>query len=138
MTSITSWIAACVLVVAPTTAATVGTGPADAATASYGYTSAPDGVLRAGCHNHRYRYVVRVRGDDWMLETFLTDRRGRRVASGMMDSAADPRRGRERFRFCRNSTVPGRFTIRAKLTNYASGSPVVHRFQPSHFRLRRP
>jgi hypothetical protein len=115
-----------------------GIAPAGAWTTRYGRTAAPDGTLPVGCHDHRYRYVVRLRGDDWMLETFLTDRRGRRVGSDMLDSGSDPRRGRATFRVCRNTTTPGRFTIRAKLTNYATGDQVVHHFKPSHFRLRRP
>lgn len=103
-----------------------------------GHTHADDGVLRQGCHDHRYRYVVAVRTDDWTLETFLDDRTGDTIASGAYSADSDPKRGRGIFRFCRYSTHPGRFTIRAKLTWYTDAGEHVRWFQPSHFRLRRP
>jgi hypothetical protein len=103
-----------------------------------GRTHADDGVLRRGCHNHPYRYVVKVRTDDWTLETFLDDRTGETVASGAYSADADPRKGRGVFRFCRYSTYAGRFTIRAKLSWYTDAGEHRGWFEPSHFRLRRP
>jgi hypothetical protein len=104
----------------------------------YGRTHARDGVLRQGCRNHRYRYVLLVRTDDWALETFLDDRTGETIASGAFSADSDPKRGPGVFRFCRYGTTPGRFTIRAKLTyDNDSGEHRVW-LRPSHFRLRRP
>src|SRR3954451_13996272 len=48
----------------------------------YGHTSARDGVLRSGCHDYRYRYVVTPPTGDWTVETFLLDRTGDSIASG--------------------------------------------------------
>ncbi len=108
-------------------------------TAGSGHTSAPDGRLRKGCHNYRYRYAVASPTDDWTLETFLRGPRGGGVASGTYSSDSDPAVQRSHFRFCRWTTRPGRFTIRAKLTWYdRDGGGHVVWFQPSHFRLRRP
>jgi hypothetical protein len=103
-----------------------------------GHTSAEDGVLRAGCHNHRYRYAVEVRTNDWTLETFLDDRTGDTVSSGTFSSDSDPRRTHSTFRFCRYSTYAGRFKIRAKLTWYNDAGDHTAWFRPSYFRLRRP
>ncbi len=103
-----------------------------------GHTHAEDGVLRRGCHNYPYRYVVNVRTDDWTLETFLDDRTGETVASGAFTADSDPKRKRDAFRFCRYSTHAGRFTIRAKLTWYPDQGEHQRWLEPSHFRLRRP
>lgn len=103
-----------------------------------GHTRAPDGVLRAGCRNYPYRYVVKVRTDDWMLETFLTDRTGEAVASGTYASGPDTKRMRSRFRLCRYTTEPGRFTIRAKLRWFTDAGDHQAWLKPAHFRLRRP
>jgi hypothetical protein len=104
---------------------------------SYGYTSAEDGTLRAGCHDYHYRYVLRTPTDDWTLETFLRDPTGDTIASGVYSSDSEPRRGRGVFRFCRYSTRPGRFTIRAKVHWYDGSEDHLVWLDPSHFRLRR-
>ena len=113
-------------------------GPAAAVTSSYGHTSARDGRLRDGCHNYGYHYAVRTPTNDWTLETFLVDRTGEHIASGVLLSDSEPRRGQAVFRFCRYATKPGRFTIRAKVHWYVGFSEEhTARFEPSHFRLRR-
>ena len=105
----------------------------------YGHTRARDGVLRSGCRNYPYRYVVTSPTNDWTLETFLRDRTGQGIASNAYFSDSDPRRARSHFRFCRWSTHYGRFTIRAKLHWYGdTGTDHVVWFRPSHFRLHRP
>jgi hypothetical protein len=113
--------------------------PAPASTSRYGHTAAADRVLRPHCHNYRYSYRVKAPTNDWTLETYLRDSHGEGVASGVLSADSEPRRGHARFRICRYSTRPGRFTIRAKLTWYDGGDG-GHRvwFVPSHFRLRRP
>ena len=103
-----------------------------------GHTHADDGVLRDGCHDHAYRYVVGVRTNDWTLETFLDDRTGDTVASGAYSADSDPKRAHRIFRFCRYSTHAGTFKIRAKLTWYTDAGDHVRWFKPSYFRLRRP
>ena len=42
-------------------------------TSEYGHVGAPDRVLRSGCHDYRYHYVVTTPTRDWTLETFLRD-----------------------------------------------------------------
>jgi hypothetical protein len=107
--------------------------------ADYGHTSAKDGILRRGCHDYPYRYVVTAPTDDWALETFLDDRTGETIASGAFNSDSDPARNRTHFRFCRYSTYAGKFTIRAKVHWYGdSGEDHKVWLEPSHFRLRRP
>jgi hypothetical protein len=107
--------------------------------ADYGHTSAKDGILRRGCHDYPYRYVVTTPTDDWTLETFLDDRTGETIASGAFNSDSDPARNRTHFRFCRYSTYAGKFTIRAKVHWYGdSGEDHKLWLEPSHFRLRRP
>ena len=103
-----------------------------------GHTHADDGVLRRGCHNYHYRYVVSVKTNDWTLETFLDDRTGDTVASGAFMADSDPKRGRAVFRFCRYSTYAGTFKIRAKLNWYNDAGGHKGWFRPSYFRLRRP
>ena len=103
-----------------------------------GHTRAPDGVLRAGCRNYPYRYVLKIRTNDWTLETFLVDRTGETIGSGAYTAGPDPKRQTTSFRFCRYNTVPGRFTIRAKLSWYPESGDREAWLKPSHFRLRRP
>lgn len=104
----------------------------------YGHTSAQDGILRRGCHNYHYRYVVAVKSNDWTLETFLDDRTGDTIASGAYSADSDPRRGRGVFRFCRYSTYAGKFKIRAKLSWYPDSGDRKTWFEPTYFWLRRP
>ena len=107
--------------------------------ADYGYTRGRAGVLRRGCRNYPYRYVLHTPTDDWTLETFLRDPKGQGVGSGAFTAGPDPVAQQVRFRLCRWATRPGRFTIRAKLTWYDShGQDHVVWLPASHFRLRRP
>jgi hypothetical protein len=119
-------------------------GSASAWTTRYGHVGAADRALRPGCHHYRYHYVVKAPTDDWLLETWLHDPRGKPRGSGDFVPGSDPRRGHAHFGICRSTVVPGRFTITARLTWYTSGMlptdpPVEHRrrFEPAHFRLHR-
>jgi hypothetical protein len=118
--------------------------PAGASSTRFGHVDASDGVLRPGCHRYGYHYVAKPRSDDWMLETWLYDPRGRPRGAGDFAPGSDPRRGHASFGICRTSVVPGRFTVRARLRWYTPGalpvSPAVEHtrwFTPAHFRLRR-
>jgi hypothetical protein len=117
----------------------VAVGPVTGAQAlSYGHTGAPDRILRDGCHGYRYHYRVRPPTNDWVLETFLTDPRGDTIASNAFSSDSEHKRGHGKFRFCRYSTRPGRFTIRAKLTWYSGYDESKVWLRRSHFHLTRP
>jgi hypothetical protein len=117
---------------------TVLAGSASAGGTYWGSTGAPDRVLRTGCHDYRYHYLVRPHGHDWAAETFLDDPRGDTLTSGAFDPDADPRRGHGHFRICRASTRPGVFTIRMKVSIFKGPNPEVHWVKKSYFRLSRP
>lgn len=103
----------------------------------WGRTSAKDGALRFGCHFYKYRYVIDPPTNDWAAETFLVDPTGDKLASGALDTDSDPATGRAHFRFCSPSTIPGKFTIKMKIT-YNDGFDINHGWvKPSTFRLRR-
>ena len=107
------------------------------AQSGYGWTDGRNGPLRAGCHGYRYHWVLKPRTNDWLFETFLIDPSGRKLASGMLDSDSEQKRDHSRFRFCRYSTRPGRFTIRARLTWYDGYTDHHVWLNASHFRLHR-
>jgi hypothetical protein len=122
-----------------------GASPAQGSTTKFGHVSSPDGVLRPDCHRHRYHYVAKPRSNDWLLETWLRDPRGRPRGSGDFAAGSDPRRGHASFGICRAAVAPGRFTIKARLRWYTPGPlptspPVQHTrwFRTAHFWLRRP
>jgi hypothetical protein len=121
-----------------------GSTDASAWTTSYGHVGAADRTLRPGCHDYPYRYVVKPPSDDWILETWLRDPRGKPRGSGDFAAGSDPARGPGHFGICRSTVVPGRFTIKARLSWYTAGMlptdpPVEHQrwFKPAHFRLHR-
>ena len=121
-----------------------GSIPAWAATSRFGHVGSADRTLRPGCHHYRYHYVVKPGSSDWLLETWLLDPRGKHRGSGDFVPGSDPERGHAHFGICRSTVVPGRFTIRARLTWYTPGMlptdpPVEHTrwFEPAHFRLHR-
>ena len=116
--------------------------PTFAGSAEYGRTWRKDGVLHPGCHDYRFHYRVRPGnvqpGNDWAVEFFLVDRRGRGVASEIKDSEIDPKRGKGSFGVCRSSTVPGWFKIRGKLSVFDGWALVDEVWiKPGRFRLRR-
>ena len=118
---------------------------ARAESTGFGHAAAPDRTLRAGCHHYRYHYVAKPGSDDWILETWLHDPRGRPRGSGDFLAGSDPKVGRGRFGVCRSTVVPGRFTITGRLRWYTPGTlpidpPVEHTrwFEPAHFRLTGP
>ena len=125
------------LVLALTTLAAAPAPAGAAARYGWGHLEARDGVLRQGCHTYSYRYVVRPPEGDWGLETFIRDRRGRNVASGVALGGQDPKAGRLRFTLC-TPAAPGRYTIRGKLSvDDGTGEQVEGWIRPVTFRLRR-
>ena len=120
--------------------------PAHAGDIRFGRLWAANKVLREGCHNYRYQYVVRPPNNDWLFETFLHGPSGRTIASNTLDPAANPKRGANHFRFCNDVTRPGRFKIAGKLTwRTCNGMPGpldncvkhVRWVKPGYFRMRR-
>jgi hypothetical protein len=120
--------------------------PAHAGPVRYGRVWAADKVLREGCHNYRYQYVVRPRTNNWFMETFLYAPSGHPLVSGGFHDGVDPKRGAGSFRICNDNTRPGRFKITGKLTwkscNTLPGplhecKKHVHWVKPGYFRMRR-
>jgi hypothetical protein len=105
----------------------------------WGSTSAPDGVLRRGCHTYHYNYALTPpQKGDWALEVFIVGPKGKRLASGVMAEGFDPEKGSDSFRICKPTTRPGVFKIKAKFSNLA-GDDLVEGYLPvSRFRLRAP
>jgi hypothetical protein len=95
-----------------------------------------DGRLEKGCQSHGYRYRVQAEGSDWSLELFLVDSRGRQVANGYEWKGHDPKRGSGRFEFCSQSTRPGKFIVRSRLT-WDDGRTHEKWLEPRTIRLRR-
>ena len=121
-----------------------GSNGASAWTTAYGHVGAADRTLRPGCHHYRYHYEVKPSSDDWILETWLRDPRGKPRGSGDFAPGSDPTNGHGFFGICRSTVVPGRFTIKARLSWYTAGMlptdpPVEHQrwFKPALFRLHR-
>lgn len=106
--------------------------------AEFAKTFRGDGTLKEGCANYKYRYKITPpeESDTWALETFLVDRRGETIASGGILDGADPKRGTDRFRFCRENTVPGTFRLRGKFTYKVGFDTFDGWIDPTRFRLR--
>ena len=49
---------------------------------------------------------------------------------------ADPLKGKKRFRFCRQNTVPGKFKLRGKFTYKVGFDTFDGWIEPTYFRLR--
>lgn len=106
--------------------------------ASWGSTKAPDQVLRKGCRNYRFAYKITTPNDEWQAEMFISDRKGRAVASVLADAGSQPRQDVTTFRTCRASTTPGRFKIRMRVTYIEGYEKHVGFVKPSYFRLVNP
>jgi len=105
--------------------------------ATWGRTASADHQLRKGCQRYQYRYRVTAPSEDWMAEVFLVDPRGRGVGSRSFHTPEDAARGTRTWKLCRASVVPGRYTIRMKIT--WADSYEQHRgwARPTHFRMTR-
>jgi hypothetical protein len=103
----------------------------------WGSTGAPDRTLKTGCATYNYHYKLTPPPGDWMFETFLVDPNKKRIASGAFLSGKDPLKGQSYFAFCSLNTVPGTFTIKAKLTVSNPGAR-TRWLKPATFKLRSP
>ena len=127
------------------TAGLLVAAPASAGDADYGRAWRADGVLKGGCNKYGFNYRVRPKSDDWAVEFFLVDPTGEGLGTEIKDSTIDPKRGRGKYKICRNTTRPGQFKIRGKLTIYKDkpfpeqGQTKTEKWiKPGYFRLRRP
>ncbi len=115
----------------------VGMPAATAGDPDFGRMWRGDGVLRSGCHNYKYHYKVTSPKPDWALETFLVDENKETIASGGVISEVDPKRGTQKFRFCKYNTSPGKFKVKGKLTYRDGYDQWVVWVKPGFFRLRK-
>lgn len=102
----------------------------------WGGTSTNAHVLKRGCRNYAYSYKITPPEGEWGLETFLIGPGGVHLSSGAMVIGMDGLSGRDKFRFCRASTRPGVFKIKALVTvqdeqgkDYQQGWLPVTRFR---------
>ena len=93
--------------------------------------------LRKGCRQYSYTYAITVpAGDEFDLETFVTDRRGVSQGSDVILSGADATSGTKTMTICRSNTVPGRFTLRGTLyTNDGAGPTTATPLPDDHAKL---
>lgn len=104
---------------------------------AWGSTKAPDQVLRKGCRNYRLSYRITTPNDEWQAEMFVTDPRGRAIASVLVDAGSNPRKDIRTFRTCRASTTYGRFKLRMRVTYTVGYEKHVGFVKPTFFRLTR-
>jgi len=103
---------------------------------AWGRTSTKAHVLKPSCRNYGYSYAITPPKGDWAMETFLIGPGGVHLSSGAMAIGMDGLTGHDRFRFCRPSTRPGIFKIKALITvqddqgkDYQQGWLPVTRFR---------
>jgi hypothetical protein len=94
-----------------------------------------DGTLKHGSQKHAFHYRIETNEATWSLELYLIDPSGRQIASSYQAVGADPKVGRDVFRFWSQSTRPGKFTVRARLT-WGDYDQSVRWLEPQTFRLR--
>lgn len=114
------------------------TGPA-AATDPLGSVSARNQVMRDGCHRYAYTYRVTppAHTSTWSTEIFLVDPRGRKVGSAYYLSPADALTDKASWRLCRSTMVPGKYTMRMKVTFIEIYDLETTWLKPSTFRITR-
>lgn len=117
----------------------VAAGPATAATDPLGSVTARNQVLHGGCHRYAYTYRVTPppHTSTWSTEIFLVDPRGRKVGSAYYLSPSDAMSGKGFWRMCRSSIVPGKYTMRMKLTFIEIYDVSTSWLKPSTFRIKR-
>jgi hypothetical protein len=119
-------------------AALPATAPRADAYQPWGSTYSTDKILRSGCRYYTFNYRVHPPRGPWAAEIFLTNPRGRGIASKAIASNSDPRTGRLAWRLCRASLIYGRYRIGMKITYqesiYENREGWV---RPSFFRMKR-
>ncbi len=103
----------------------------------WGRTAAADQLLKPSCAHYHYRYRISPPRNDWAAELFLMGPRGGHIASAALDVDSDPAVGRESWRLCRPSIIPGRYKIRMKITWLDGYDKHEGWVKPSYFRLQR-
>jgi len=109
-----------------------------------GKVSAPDQVLREGCHSYRVNYRVKVPSSEWSAEIFVRNPKGQGIHSFAIDSNATgvKKTGTRSYKLCRPSTTYGTHRLRMKVTycpdSQCDGTVVDGFVNPGSFRFVRP
>jgi len=115
-----------------------GQADADRASDSWGKVSSKNHTLQRGCHRYTYRYEITAPTDDWSAEVFIIGPDGTGLASGIIDTNADPDRGKKKYKLCSPSTTVGRHKIRMKVTYNPGPRMVADGYvKPAKFRFTR-
>jgi len=105
----------------------------------WGWVRGHGGKLRRGCRTYTYSYSIRPPEGTWAIEVFVTDPRGEHMAAGAFMGGYDPLTGTGRYKLCKVTTRPGRFTIVVKLSvDSGYGEITDGMLPPDRYRLRRP
>lgn len=106
--------------------------------ASWGSVNAKNAVLKRGCRNYSYRYVVDApTKGDWDLSVRIM-RKGRVVWFGYLYEGPSPEAGVARFRLCSSQVRPGRYRLEA-VVSVQDGREVTESELPvDTFKLRKP
>ena len=99
--------------------------------------SAPDGRLRADCHDYPVRYAVQDGGGDWMLDLVVRDRSGEPVGRTTLHATEHPAKGWTSVSMCREAVEAGRFTVGGVLTERDGYEQTEHGVERTAFRLTR-
>lgn len=104
----------------------------------WGTATSKNHVLKRGCHTYAYRYRIKPPTEFWSAEIFLMDPRGLGMASGLLDSAVDRKRGTKKFEICRASARYGTYKLRMKVTFNRDREVIDGFVKPTRFRFTRP
>ena len=104
-----------------------------------GTATARDQVLHEGCHRYPFTYRVTPPRytSTWSAEIDLIGPRGGKVGSAYFLSPADPTTGKSAWHMCRASMIPGRYTMRMKVTFIDIYDLHTTRVKPTTFRISR-
>ncbi|MDQ4054898.1 MAG: hypothetical protein M3237_19695 [Actinomycetota bacterium] len=116
----------------------VAAGPA-APSDPMGTATARHQVLQRGCHAYPFSYRVSPppTTTTWAAEVFLIGPHARKLGSKQFVSPADPATGKSTWRLCRAAVVPGRYTMRMKVTLIDNYDHHISWVKPTTFRLSR-
>jgi hypothetical protein len=103
----------------------------------WGSVSAKGGKLKKSCRNYRYSYeVTPPAAGDWDLGVSVVGPDGKVAWFGYLWEGAFPASGTERFRLCRSQAKPGRYKLRAVVSNQYFNEVETYRLPVARFRLR--
>jgi hypothetical protein len=105
----------------------------------WGSITGQGGVLKRGCHQYAFSYVIAPPEGIWAIEVFVSGPGFKHLAASAFLDGYDPESGSGRYKLCRVTTRYGRFTIEAKVSvDDGSGHLTEGRLPGDSYRLRRP